>query len=88
MRECVSAVFGAALGRMNPRRLQFCWELLGLDFMLDAAGQVGLGSIWAQYGFWGLWRTTAQGRQLCDWVSVRVEGAGMAVGRLGGHAPF
>lgn len=42
MREAVAYVFGAALPRLNPRNLQFCWELLGLDFMIDAAGQTTL----------------------------------------------
>jgi len=42
MREAVAAVFGAALPRMNPRNLQFCWELLGLDFMIDEEGQAYL----------------------------------------------
>lgn len=27
--------------KLNPRGRQFCFELLGLDFMIDAVGQVG-----------------------------------------------
>jgi hypothetical protein len=41
MREAVRHVFGMALPRLNPRGLSFCWELLGMDFMIDRAGQVG-----------------------------------------------
>ncbi len=40
MRECARHVFGMAVPRLNPRRFSFCWELLGLDFMIDARGQV------------------------------------------------
>ncbi len=42
MRSCVAALFGATLPKLNPRKLGLCWELLGLDFMLDQAGQVYL----------------------------------------------
>jgi hypothetical protein len=42
-------VFGMALPRLNPHGLNFCWELLGMDFMIDRSGQVGDdASIYAQ----------------------------------------
>ena len=40
MRECVKRLFDLVAGKMNPRNLQHCFELLGLDFMIDAKGQV------------------------------------------------
>ena len=40
MRTAVQELFGMALPKMNPRRLQYCFELLGLDFMIDEQGQV------------------------------------------------
>ena len=38
MRHCVAALLGASAHLLNPLRLGGCWELLGLDFMLDDAG--------------------------------------------------
>lgn len=40
MRECVKRLFELVARKMNPRNLQHCFELLGLDFMIDAKGQV------------------------------------------------
>ncbi|GFR46247.1 hypothetical protein Agub_g7795 [Astrephomene gubernaculifera] len=43
MRRCVAALFSVAgAHRLNPRRLGHCFELLGLDFMLDEGGQLYL----------------------------------------------
>ncbi|GIL48360.1 hypothetical protein Vafri_4627 [Volvox africanus] len=42
MRRCVAALFSAAGPLLNPRRLGHCFELLGLDFMLDAEGALYL----------------------------------------------
>ncbi|GIL74639.1 hypothetical protein Vretimale_2279 [Volvox reticuliferus] len=42
MRRCVAALFSAAVPLLNPRRLGHCFELLGLDFMLDAEGALYL----------------------------------------------
>jgi hypothetical protein len=44
IREATTALFRAAMPELNPRDLQLCWELLGLDFMVDAVGQVGGGA--------------------------------------------
>ncbi|GLC74645.1 hypothetical protein PLESTF_001539000 [Pleodorina starrii] len=38
MRRCVAALFSVAGPLLNPRRLGHCFELLGLDFMMDAEG--------------------------------------------------
>ncbi|KAG2426665.1 hypothetical protein HXX76_012976 [Chlamydomonas incerta] len=38
MRDCVGALLGASAHLLNPRRLGGCWELMGLDFMLDDGG--------------------------------------------------
>ena len=40
MRECVSRLFGLVAPKLNPRKLRHCFELLGLDFMIDQQGQV------------------------------------------------
>ncbi|GLI69399.1 hypothetical protein VaNZ11_014003 [Volvox africanus] len=42
MRRCVVALFSAAGPLLNPQRLGHCFELLGLDFMLDAEGGLHL----------------------------------------------
>lgn len=42
IQEIVQHLFGMAAPRINPRRLQYCFELLGLDFMVDANGQAYL----------------------------------------------
>ncbi len=41
VRECVRQLFGHTVNKLNPKDLRFCFELLGLDFMIDAKGQVG-----------------------------------------------
>eukprot|EP00798_Chlamydomonas_sp_ICE-L_P002384 gene2384-8692_t len=40
MKECMRFIFGASIKQMNPRNVSYCFELLGLDFMVDAAGQM------------------------------------------------
>ena len=40
MHECVRQLFGQVAGKLNPRGLRHCFELLGLDFMIDEKGQV------------------------------------------------
>ncbi|EFJ46701.1 hypothetical protein VOLCADRAFT_105441 [Volvox carteri f. nagariensis] len=42
MRRCVAALFSVAGPRLNPRCLVHCYELLGLDFMLDDEGKLYL----------------------------------------------
>jgi len=42
MKECVKRLFGHVASKMNPRNLRHCFELLGLDFMIDAKGQVSI----------------------------------------------
>jgi len=44
MRSAVQALFGAVIDQLNPQRLQHRFELLGLDFMVDAKGQVSSSS--------------------------------------------
>ncbi len=41
MRECVKQLFNHVRNKLNPRNLNHCFELLGLDFMIDNKGQVG-----------------------------------------------
>lgn len=54
MREAVRHVFGMALPRLNPRGLSFCWELLGMDFMIDRQGQVCAAQGWWWQVVWWL----------------------------------
>ncbi|KAK3242713.1 hypothetical protein CYMTET_47602 [Cymbomonas tetramitiformis] len=35
--ESVQHVFRASLAKLNPRRIEYCFELLGFDFMLDSS---------------------------------------------------
>lgn len=42
MKEIVRHVFKASLPRLNPKHLDYCFELFGLDFMLDTTGSVFL----------------------------------------------
>ena len=51
MRECVRRLFGQVAGKFNPRGLRHCFELLGLDFMIDEKGQVK-GAVWAGRAAW------------------------------------
>ena len=41
MRECARHAFTAVLSKLNPLRRQWCFELFGLDFMIDADFKVG-----------------------------------------------
>lgn len=40
MKEAAAYAFGATLPSLNTDKLQSCFELLGLDFMVTASGQV------------------------------------------------
>lgn len=40
MKEAAAYVFGATLPSLNTDKLQSCFEILGLDFMVTTAGQV------------------------------------------------
>ncbi|KAG1663399.1 hypothetical protein FOA52_011677 [Chlamydomonas sp. UWO 241] len=42
MVDCVRRLFGLVAPKLNPRRLAHCFELFGLDFMIDAKGRVFL----------------------------------------------
>eukprot|EP00891_Asterochloris_glomerata_P009698 jgi/Astpho2/9698/Aster-x0408 len=42
MRECARHAFTAVLSKLNPLRRQWCFELFGLDFMIDADFKVYL----------------------------------------------
>jgi hypothetical protein len=42
MRDIARHVFGALGGLLNPQGLSYCFELFGLDFMLDEGGAVSL----------------------------------------------
>lgn len=35
--ESVQHVFRASLAKLNPRKIEYCFELLGFDFMLDSS---------------------------------------------------
>ena len=41
MRACATHAFSAVLNKLNPMRRQHCFELFGLDFMVDARHKVG-----------------------------------------------
>ena len=41
MRECATHAFTSVLNKLNPIRRQHCFELFGLDFMVDANHKVG-----------------------------------------------
>ena len=47
MRACATHAFSAVLNKLNPMRRQHCFELFGLDFMVDARHKVP--SIVVQY---------------------------------------
>lgn len=40
MRACATHAFSAVLNKLNPMRRQHCFELFGLDFMVDARHKV------------------------------------------------
>lgn len=40
MRACATHAFSAVLNKLNPMRRQHCFELFGLDFMVDACHKV------------------------------------------------
>ncbi len=40
MRACATHAFSAGLNKLNPMRRQHCFELFGLDFMVDARHKV------------------------------------------------
>lgn len=40
MRACAIHAFSAVLNKLNPMRRQHCFELFGLDFMVDARHKV------------------------------------------------
>ena len=40
MRACATHAFTAVLNKLNPMRRQHCFELFGLDFMVDARHKV------------------------------------------------
>lgn len=40
MKDAAAHVFGATLPSLNCNKLQSCFELLGLDFMVNTSGQV------------------------------------------------
>ncbi|KAK9814231.1 hypothetical protein WJX72_002606 [[Myrmecia] bisecta] len=42
MWECAKHVFSAVLSKLNPKQHQHCFELFGLDFMIDEANRVYL----------------------------------------------
>ena len=42
MRECATHAFTSVLNKLNPIRRQHCFELFGLDFMVDANHKVCL----------------------------------------------
>jgi len=42
LQACLTSVFEHAIGKMNPMRLEYCFELFGIDFMLDEAGRAYL----------------------------------------------
>ena len=45
MRECARHAFTAVLTKLNPLRRQWCFELFGLDFMIDADFKVGVATV-------------------------------------------
>ena len=40
MRACARHAFNAVLNKLNPMRRQHCFELFGLDFMVDCNHKV------------------------------------------------
>lgn len=40
MRACATHAFSAVLNKLNPMRRQHCFELFGLDFMVDCHHKV------------------------------------------------
>ena len=42
LKACLTAVFGHVISKMNPSGINYCFELFGIDFMLDEQGQAYL----------------------------------------------
>lgn len=40
--DCLATLFDHVIPKMNPMRLEYCFELFGIDFMLDEAGRAYL----------------------------------------------
>jgi hypothetical protein len=42
MKACLACVFGHVITKLNPSSINYCFELFGIDFMLDDQGQAYL----------------------------------------------